>query len=366
VSTLANLRNADTGFDPSGVTTARFHFRMAGRTGEAVGEFLRRVVPAARAQPGVTDVAVANGTPLMGAGIYNRMHLPGEDPGAAEFVGISDVSAGYFETLGIELVAGRGFLPEEEYGTGLPPGIVVSQALARRLFGETPAHGRLLSFPATMRRPAHDVPIVGVAEDVRADGPTEAVPEIAYLPIERPSGLNDTLLVRSTLPPADVAHLIRDAAAAIDPGLPMTVQSMDEIASLRLGQERLFAWVLSVLAGLGFLLAAVGIHGLVSQTVVERTREFGVRLAIGATRGHVVGLVFRSALVVMLIGAPAGLVVAYLASRLVESRLYGVTPADPGVYATAIAALLAVVFLASLIPARTASRANPVDVLRAE
>jgi ABC-type antimicrobial peptide transport system permease subunit len=141
---------------------------------------------------------------------------------------------------------------------------------------------------------------------------------------------------------------------------------MDEIASLRLGQERLFAWVLSVLAGLGFLLAAVGIHGLVSQTVVERTREFGVRLAIGATRGHVVGLVFRSALVVMLIGAPAGLVVAYLASRLVESRLYGVTPADPGVYATAIAALLAVVFLASLIPARTASRANPVDVLRAE
>jgi ABC-type antimicrobial peptide transport system permease subunit len=141
---------------------------------------------------------------------------------------------------------------------------------------------------------------------------------------------------------------------------------MDEVATFRLGQERLFAWVLSVLAGLGFLLAVVGIHGLVSQTVVERTREFGVRLAIGASRGQIVRLVFRSALLVVLIGAPVGLVVAYFASRVVESRLYGVTPADPAVYATATCALLVVVFLASLIPARTASRANPVDVLRAE
>jgi hypothetical protein len=302
----------------------------------------------------------------MGGGIGKRPHLPGEDPKVAARVDTSNVSAAFFEVLGIDLVAGRGFRPNEEYWTGVPPGVVVSESLARRLFGQTSAVGRLLSFPATLGRPAHDVPIVGVAVDVRADGPTEAIPEIAYLPTERPSGLNDRLLVRSTLPSDDVARLIRDAAAALAPGLPVTIRSMDEIASLRLGQERLFAWVLSVLAGLGFLLAAVGIHGLVSQSVVERTREFGVRMAIGATRGHVMRLVFRSALAVILIGAPIGLVVSYFASRLVESRLYGVTPADPVIYATAIAALLAVVFLASLIPARTASCANPVDVLRAE
>ena len=366
VSTLANLRHADAGFDPTDVTTARFGFRMVGRSGEAVAEFFRRVVPVVQAQPGIAAVAVADGTPMLGGGTGLRPHRPGDDPETATRVDTSNVSAEYFRTLGIDLIDGRAFAPDDEYWSGQPPGVVVSQSLARRLFGEERALGHLLTFPATLGTPAHDVPIVGVAEDVRADGPMEALPEIAYLPFAEPRAVNEVLLVRSTLPAADVARLIRDTAAAIEPGLPVTIESMEGIVTMRLGQERLFAWVLSVLAGLGFLLAVVGIHGLVSQTVVERTREFGVRLAIGASRGQIMRLVFRSALLVMLIGAPVGLVVAYFASRVVESRLYGVRPADPAVYATAIGALLIVVFLASLIPARTASRANPVDVLRAE
>jgi ABC-type antimicrobial peptide transport system permease subunit len=141
---------------------------------------------------------------------------------------------------------------------------------------------------------------------------------------------------------------------------------MDDVVSLNLGQQRVFAWVLGLLAAIGFALAAIGIHGLVSQSVVERTREFGIRLAVGAAPREIVRLVLRAALFVVAAGVPLGAALAVMLAYALRNRLFGVTPLDPSAYLAATGALMLVVLAASLPPAFVASRANPADVLRAE
>jgi ABC-type antimicrobial peptide transport system permease subunit len=156
------------------------------------------------------------------------------------------------------------------------------------------------------------------------------------------------------------------AAAALDPALAITTTTMADRLDSRLGQERLLAWSLSALSVLGFVIAAVGLHGLASQAVAGRLREFGIRLAVGASRGHVMGLVLRSAFRMALIGIPVGIGLAWLGGEIVRSRLFGVGPGDPVLHLTAALTLVAVVLLSTLRAAWRASRANPVDVLRAD
>lgn len=185
----------------------------------------------------------------------------------------------------------------------------------------------------------------------------------------RPAGnivpFNNVLIVRSTSGSADAVRRIRSAAAGLDPLSPVVNDGpMEGLVDQRLSEERLFAKVVTGLAVIGFMLAAVGLQGLVSQTVVERTREFGVRLAVGATRAQIVQLVLRSSGRLILIGTPIGLAMAYAGARAVSSRLHGVTAADPLVYVMGVIALVAVAIAASFVPARAASRANPIEILR--
>ena len=278
----------------------------------------------------------------------------------------NDVTADYFRRFGIRLVAGRTFTQTEAYTPGIEPGVVISASLAERLFGTTNAVGRLVSFPGQGGLPRHDAPVIGVVNDVRWRGPRRPPDFMLYRPFGDVN-VNHFVLVRSARSEAEVARLVQAAAATIDPIVPMGWdRSMTELFNRQVAEQRIFAGVLGVLAALGFLLAGIGVYGLVSQGVVERVREFGIRMAIGAGRGEIARLVLRQALVIAAIGVPLGLLLAGLGSQLVESQLFGVTPLAPGVYAAAVLALVAAVFVAVVPPALRAVRVNPVEVMRVE
>ena len=207
-----------------------------------------------------------------------------------------------------------------------------------------------------------------MAGDVRTDLVTGESELSLYEPFAREPvfASRPTVLVKSRLAPPAVTEAVRAVAARIDPTVPVRGNQPLRAQTIerRLSNQRVFAWVLSLFGGFGFLLAAVGLYGLLAQGVTERTREFGIRMAIGATRVQIYGLVLRQAALIAATGGLAGLALAMLGSRLIEAQLWGVTARDPWTYTTAALALVVVVFVAAAWPARVATRVEPVTVLR--
>lgn len=379
IQTLRNLRHVDLGIDPRGVSTFRFASRGQAYTPERTLQFYRDLLERLPHAPGVEAVAAANLVPVEGVTYGLRVLPPAEAAStigkpnreafqAALSVLSNEVTPAYFRAIGMQIIAGRTFTDAETYITGVEPGVVISASLAERLYGTTNAVGRLVTFPAQGGLPRHDAPVIGVVSDVRWGSPSRPIEHLIYLPFGgAATSVNQVLIVRSSRPAAEVTRLIEAHVSRLDPALPVARdQTMTAILDQQLAQQRVNAWALGVLAGLGFLLAAVGIHGLVAQIAGDRRREFGIRLALGATPWQIILLVLRTALFVIAIGAPLGLVLAGLGSQLVKSRLFGITPLDLAVYIVATLALAAVVVLASLGPARRASRVDPVNVLRVD
>ncbi|HYN08057.1 MAG TPA: ABC transporter permease [Vicinamibacterales bacterium] len=378
IRTLQNLRNVDLGIDLRGVTTFMFASRGQGYTPARTLQFHRDLLERVGHLPAIDAVATSGNLPIGGVRHGARVLPPDQAAAtlgkpnreafqAALRILTNDVTPGYFETFGMRFLAGRTFTETEAYTAGAEPAVIISASLAQRLYGTTHAVGRPLTFPAQGSLPRHDAPVVGVVNDVRWGSPTDKEEFLVYRPVADSAGLGQILAVRSSARPADVVRLVQAEVSKLDPALPMSRdRTLAALLDERLTQQRLNAWALAVLAALAFLLAAIGIHGLVSQTVADRLREFGIRLAVGASRPQVMRLVLRSALLIIAIGAPLGLLLAGLGSQLVESRLFGVRPLDAMVYAVASLALAAVVVLASLGPAWRASRVDPVNVLRVE
>jgi predicted permease len=363
-TTLRNLRAVDLGFQPEGVSVFEFGFRLHGYPGDRKDAFYRDMLASIRTHPAVAAAAVTADVPLIGGGTGWRIAPAGKDPRTeGQAIQYTSVTDGYFDTIGIPFIAGRPL--RRDAGPGVEE-IVITASLAERLFGTKDAAGRMASFPASAGRPAFDVRVVGVTRDVQFDAVAEESPDLVYRPFN-PGGLNDMLLVRSSTGASDVPAIVRRAAAAIDPALPITFQmTMEDVVDRHLGSERLFAWTSSLLALLGFVLASVGIYGLLAQAAAERTREFGIRLALGAERRAIRWLILRSALLIVAIGVPCGLALAAVVSRLVTSQLFGVTAADATIYALAAGALGVVTIGSGAVPAWAASRANPADVMRVE
>jgi predicted permease len=367
VGSLQHLRGMDTGFDARGVTRTSFDFNVIGYPVERSRQFLVDVTERLRQDNPGMQAAFGETVPLHGNGTGYPVFGPGLSRDEAFRASVVEVSEDYFDALAIPLVAGRGFSRAEARVTGIEPAVVVSETLARRLYGTSEVVGRVVTFAAVSGSPQHDVRIVGVTNDVYWSGFTADPPPLVFVPTGNFAPLNNALVTRSELPARDAAQRVRAAASAIDPAVPVSIsEPMDARIDDRLSEERLFAKVLGTLAVIGFILASVGLHGLISQTVVERRREFGVRIALGATRGRITRLVLRSTLFIVMVGLPIGAALAYGGARLVSSRLHGISPGEPLVYLLSALALLAVAIAASLVPARAAARANPVDVLRVD
>jgi predicted permease len=364
-ATLQNLRRLDPGFQSKGVTAYDLEFRTQGYRPERISAFYRELLARVSSMPGITAAAVAVGAPMFGGEIGMVRSFRPEDAASWQRYLFSRVSADYFTVMGIGLVSGRSFTPEETREQAPETSIVISESLARRVYGTSPAVGQVLTIPQSFGEPRHDVRIIGVAEDVRWDDLTGSPPLMLYRPLNTMTEL-ESLFVRSLDRTDLTIAMVRDAVKAIDPALPMRARVMEELVSLMLTQQRTFAWVLRLLASIGFLLAALGIHGLVSQAVVERNREFGIRLAVGAKRHEIVGLVLRSTLTMVAAGTMLGSLLAAVLAFALRSRLFGITPGHPVPYIAALAALFLVVLMASLAPAWSASRSDPSDVLRSE
>jgi ABC-type antimicrobial peptide transport system permease subunit len=238
----------------------------------------------------------------------------------------------------------------------------------RQLFGLGDPIGQTVRIPANRVNPALDLPVIGLARDSHWDNVTGAAEPFLYYPLGRYRHFGrGTFIVKSALPAPRVGEIAGEIAARIDRDVPFRHPRalMDDIDS-QLSDERLFAWVLSLLAALGFLLASLGLYGLVAQTVAERAREFGIRVALGARRGDIIQLVARYALVVSSAGILMGLGLSFSGTRLLQGMLHGVTRLDPVFYGAAAVALIAAVALACVAPVLRALRVQPVDVLRAE
>jgi predicted permease len=367
--TLRHLRAVDLGFDPAGVTVVTLNVRGYGYTDARAVEYLTQVADVVRRQPGIQAAGLAFSPPLFNGGLTDGMYLPDQDPSQATNVERNGVSPEYFEAVRLPIVRGRVFTAAEASGraeTDRRP-VVVTETLARRLFGSDEAIGREV---LTQAGPGKTLAlsVVGIARDSHFRGIERPPDALLYEPLATfPIVQNVYLVVRSTLGSRDAFQLAAEAARRIDPTIPLAPETTFAARIDRqLGQQRLFAWMLGLLGTIGFVLAAVGLHGLIGQTVVERRREFGIRLAIGAAPTGIVTLVLRRAALVLSVGLAAGLALAWSSGRLVESQLSGVTSRDPMPYVVAAVLMIAVVCLASISPAIAATRVDPLEVLKSE
>jgi predicted permease len=363
-TTLRNLRAINPGIDPTGVLMVTHEFRMRGYQQERIAQYFLDAINRLRLVPAVASVAVASGVPVARGGMGGTV-LAGAAGEQKISVNFAFATPEYFEALRIPMLAGRTFENSEVLSSAAERSIVISQSLARHLFGERDVIGRTMLMPEYQQVP-HEVRIVGVVADVRFNNLTDEPGHVVYRPLPVRGAPFPGLLVRLREGASRGPEEVKQAIASVDPDLPIMVLSLQSLIDRRIGPQRLFAWMSGALSVLGFLLAAIGMYGLASQAALERTREFGIRLALGAAQWQIVRLPVRSALVVSAIGASIGVLLAVLASRVIASQLVGVTATDPALYGLAVVTLLSVVIIASAIPAWLGSRVNPVDVMRAE
>jgi putative ABC transport system permease protein len=375
VQSLIRLARVDLGFQSRDVLlfTVRLpdaKYRDAAARLAFMAEVERRVA----AIPGVASAALANEFPLRGGG-FSRVTIAGGEPAAADSVrtaGFQAVSPGYFATLQIPLVRGR--LLSSEDRVGAPGAAVVNQTFARRyLAGRDPIgqrFRRVARAPAAVADP--ELTIVGVVRDARRDGPhTDLAPQV-YLSAGQPETHPWTTVaevgVRAAAgDPRRLGPAIQRAVSSIDPGQPiMSVLTLDDAIAGSTAVRRFNTTLLSAAASLAFGLAMVGVYGVVAHAAAQRTRELGIRVALGASRRDVLSLVVVDGVRWALVGVLVGLAGAYAGTRLLATLLFGVTPTDVATFASLAALALGIAALASYVPARRAASVNPVAVLRGD
>jgi putative ABC transport system permease protein len=273
------------------------------------------------------------------------------------------VSPGYFEAMGIPLLAGRDIAAEDRADGGEV--VVVSASLAEQHFpGESPL-GRRIRWGSEEDSP--HVEIVGVVGDVQHYRlGRSSVPQV-YVPFAQRPAVDVSFVIRASIPPLGLVEGVREAIGAVDPDQPLVgIQAADALISDAISMPRFRSLLMTAFGLTALLLAVVGLYGVMAFSVSQRSKEIGVRMALGATRGSVLGLVVREGVPLVGIGLVIGLLGAFALSRILESMLFGVGSRDPGVFAAVPLALLAVAVVAMLVPARRATKVDPVKTLGEE
>ena len=360
LKSLSRLHAVGLGFDPENVLT------MAAPSRDAKPEFYEQLLARVAALPGVEAAGLGSTAPLLGHASMTSMEIEGRGGGEAG-VGLHSVSPGYFEALRIPLVRGRVFTERDR--AGAPRVALINQTAAAQLFpGEDPLGQRIKpSMTPEYETDEKSVEIVGVVGDARYGRLEGAVEPDIYLPAWQPTDAAQTLVLRASADPAGVVSAVRREVLSLDKNVPLaSVRTMGARVSEVTSRARFITLLLGVFAGLALLLAAVGIYGVVAYTVTARSREVGIRIALGARAGDVLRLVLLDGLPLVAAGLAAGLLAAWAAARVLRSQLYEVSASDPLVFAGVTALLAGVALLASLVPARRATKVDPVTVLRAE
>ena len=371
---LARLSGYQAGFDPTGVLTLRFD--PSGVTDDDRARaivFRRTLLERLKALPGVTSAATGRTSPLSSRNMIavvrqvddRRVATSGGFPSESTQIGLHDVGPDYFRTLSIPIKKGRGFTAEDREGT--PKVVVINETAARRLWPGQDPIGRRIAATSFFFADDATAEVVGVAGDVLYGRPGEPQKLDLYYPTLQGGLPWATLFVKTSGDPAAIAPAVRREIKALAPNLPVfDVTTLEMRAARTFSRERFGATLLSLLAAIALFLASVGIYGLVAETVAARTREIGVRMALGASPGDIVRRVLQRGLALAAAGLAAGILAALALSRLLSSLLFGVGAGDPVTYAVVSAILLVVSAAACWIPARRATRVDPVTALRSE
>jgi putative ABC transport system permease protein len=366
IRSFVRLRSADPGFQPSGLLTLRVP--LAGGRNAAPDRriaFFQQVAGRVATLPGVAAVGAVNGLPLTGLGGGSTFAVDGRPAPAPEQRPVAllrSVASAYFRAMGIPLVAGR--LLADSDTSQAPPVIVVNQTLARRFWpAGNPIGGRLVVDAGNARV----AEIVGVVADVKPDRIESQDWPTIYSPYAQAPVAAMTMVVRTAQPPLSLASAVEREVHQLDPDQPVAdMRSMEEVADRAIAGARFNTVLLGVFAEIAFLLAAVGIYGVVSCDVGERTHEIGIRVALGAQPADVLKLVLGHGARLALYGIAAGLAAAFALTRLMASMLYGVKATDAYTFAAIPVLLGAVALAASYLPSRRALALDPVTALRHE
>lgn len=369
----------DPGFRPDHVLIAGYQLPARQYTTESsIATFNREVVGRLAAQPAIVAVGLANTLPDTGGGGRGGFTIEGAPIAGwkLRFAPFIETYGDYFRALGIPLIAGRPFTIRD--GSDAPLVCIVDQAMAKEEWpGQSPIGKRL-----HIGNPKHKLPwatVVGVVPDVRIDAPDQPADEQWYFPLEQPaiiegSGVTGTLnlssgwiALRSTLPPAQMIHTLRSVVAGIDPRLALDpVQPMADTISTVEAPRRFNTRLITAFALAALLLAAMGIYAVIAFSVSQRTQEIAVRIALGAQRGNIAGLVLGSGAKIAAAGCVLGILGSLAVSRLVGAFLFGVSATNPIVYGASVVLMLALSLVSSALPALRAAAADPARALRSE
>jgi putative ABC transport system permease protein len=369
VRTFMNLGESDLGFDTKPLMAMRFY--LTGTVYEPEDAKLRRVEDVVRrveALPGVRAAFASNLVPLSNGGGGGTVVIDGRPAQAKERAGIAfiGVTPHLIATLGLTTTRGRDFTEAE--GWSHTPVAVINQTMATRFWpGGEPVGGR---FRLAEDTKAEWFAVIGVTPDANVfgiDPSNEQPPAVAYVPYAYQQMLSTGLTIRVDGEPTAITSAVRAAIRAADPNVAMfQVRTISEARRLSFWQYGLYGWIFGTIGVMGLLLAAIGVYGVLSYSVSQRTQEIGVRVALGAGRGDILRLVVGQGLLLAGIGIGAGLALSAAAMPLARSLLYKVSPFDPLTFSAVATFLVLVAFLASYVPARRATRVDPVGALRGE
>ena len=368
IRTFANLRRVDPGFDPGNVLT--FEVAPNGERYETTAQnadYFGRALERLNGLPGVESAAVTSNLPL-GAWLNLGVGVVGK-PDSEASTEIRMITPDYFKVMKMSVRRGRGFT--EADSAGAPPAIIVNETYARRTFPNADPIGQSLTVEGTRA-----FQIVGVVNDVKQFGLGYPAPGAVFIPVAQ---VDDRVMraarryvtmkfaVRASGDPLALGAAVKQETLKVDPSLPLTnMRSLEQIVGRSLAEQRFNSTLLSLFAAIGLLLAGVGVYGVMSYAVTQRTHEIGVRVALGARAGDVLKLIVGKGLALALVGVALGLGASFALTRLMKDFLFGVEPTDPLTFGLVALSLTVVALAACYVPARQATKVDPMVALRRE
>ena len=333
-------------------------------------QFFDQLLSRLRALPGVRSASAVLGLPLSGLDLIISFEVAGRPPvppSQQPAMQVRVATPDYFDAIGIPLKRGRGFTEADRHGT--PRVVLITEAAARQFFpGEDPIGKKItLGWRRGPGRERGGGEIVGVVGDIKDAALNEPTPPQIYMPLRQWPVSFMTVVMTTSVPPAALADAARAQVAAIDPNLPLSeVTTLQAVVARSISQQRFYLTLLTMFAAVALVLAAIGIFGVLSYAVAQRTREIGIRMALGAQERTVISLIVRQAMLLVVAGVALGTAAALFLSETMTKMLFSIKPTDPATFATVAGLLIAVALFAAYIPARRATRVDPIVALRAE
>ena len=366
---LVKLQSEDVGFDRNNVLLVGIDPRLAGYQPTQLAALYQQLIDRLGSLPQVQNVSMATYAPMSGTRRGSSIKIPGVTPPPGEELEVEDILTGpkYAETLGIPLLRGREI--ELRDTASAPRVAMVNATFVERYFKDQNPIGRSFTFDDSTDNGAQ-LEIIGVVGDVKSQDPREKSEPAVYRPImqiQEQAAYTVTIHIRALTDPTPLTPQVRQLITQTDDKLPIFgVTTMSEQLFRDLGQDRLIAQLVSFFGALALILACIGLYGVMAHGVARRTNEIGIRMALGARGGNIAWMILRETLYLVLAGLVIGVPAALLGARLIAAQLFGLSPTDPLTLAAAAIVLTLVALLAGYLPARRASRVNPLNALRYE